>query len=159
MKGAAMLKWIVGHHAGGETLPQGTDLDKAYEGIRAYLRLENAHIQNRIQWNLTLQGFLFASFALALGKDANPRVAVPFVRVVVMVGILSCLVTLLGLYAAYHSMNRSKKLWLANEAALAPKGARPFSDPWPSLLGRLPATLTMLVLLFAWVELSRIPLL
>jgi hypothetical protein len=154
-----MLKWIVGHSAEGGVLPADTNFIAVHEGICAHIRVENGHIHNRIQWNLTLQGFLFASYALALGKDANLTIASQFVRVVVLVGILSCLVTLLGLYSAYHSINLNKKLWISNEAALAPIGTRPFSDPWPALLGRLPATMTILVLLFAWAQISQIKLL
>jgi hypothetical protein len=65
-------------------------------------------------------------------------------------------VTLLGLFAAYHSMNSCKRLWLSNEANFERLAARPFSDAWPSLLGRLPATLIVIMLLVAWIRLSNL---
>ncbi len=156
-----LLKWVVGHSAQCDDpmIPiddsNGLVRHKAIaEGIAA----ENKHIENRVIWNLTLQGFLFASYAIALGAAKIPLAAKQrFVEIVAAVGALSCVVTLLGLYAAYRSINYYKRLWLSHSSALGKFAAPPFSSPWPSFLGRLPSTLMAIVLLGSWWFLLQLP--
>lgn len=148
------IKWVVGHSTttDREIFPVvEVNAESQAQSISAGIASENKHIENRVQWNLALQGFLYASYAIAVSAEKTPyEVRKQFVTIISSVGLSSCLITALGIYAAYRSINIYKKIWLSHYKVLILKSAPPFSHPLPSLLGRLPATLMVLVLGVAW---------
>jgi hypothetical protein len=150
-----LIKVLVGHEAKGDSIPETADADKVAEQIRANLSGEHGNLNSRIQWNLTLQGFLFAGYAVAFTNPANALDAGRIVFVIPLVGAISSFMTLVGVYAAYRSINAFKRAWLANEGRFKLQGTRPFSDPVTSLLGRLSSFVGPFVVLCAWCFLIR----
>lgn len=147
-----LIKWVVGHSTttDRQIFPVNEcNAESQAQSIAAGIASENKHIENRVQWNLALQGFLYASYAIAVSAEKTPyEVRKQFVTIISSVGLWSCGITALGIYAAYRSINIYKKFWLSNYKQLIEKSAPPFSHPVPSFLGRLPATL--MVLGVAW---------
>jgi hypothetical protein len=147
---------LVGHRPEvGVPITVGKETEFALSLITG-IAAENKHIENRFQWNLGLQGFLFASYAIAIGKGPVTRTANEFSDIVALVGLISAAATFIGLWAAYAAINRMKAIWLGAEAQLDPVSARPFSDPWPSLLGRLPSTVITLTIFYAWFRMDKL---
>src|SRR5688572_6592029 len=109
------IKALVGHEAKGDLIPETAEADKVAGQIRANLAGEHGNLNSRIQWNLTLQGFLFAGYAVALTNPATALEAGRIAFVIPWVGAISSFMTLVGVYAAYRSINAFKRAWLANE--------------------------------------------
>jgi hypothetical protein len=51
-------------------------LNDLYRAYREYLNHEHHLINQRLGWNLTVQGFLFAAYGLAFGKIADIEIAI-----------------------------------------------------------------------------------
>jgi hypothetical protein len=149
------IKVLVGHEAKGDLIPERANAEKAADQIRANLSGEHGNLNSRIQWNLTLQGFLFAGYAVAFTNTTAAADAGRISFVIPLVGAISSFMTLVGVYAAYRSINAFKRAWLANEGRFKLQGARPFSDPVTSLLGRLSSFVGPFVVLCAWCYLIR----
>lgn len=127
--------------------PNWSDYNSSISNI---LDQESAAIGNRMQWSLTIQGFLFASHALSDSWKDSHALAVG--------GILVAFVSLIGALAAYSNINRIKREWYNHSAEKlenSPLGktiVQPFADPCPSLWGRVPALGTPFVVTWIWVK-------
>jgi hypothetical protein len=98
---------------------------------------ENSLIGTRLGWVLTLNGFLFASYGLTLTRARSSLHSFP--QVLAVTGMLTSLIALIGVLAAYSAINAHKKRWNANRKRLYAVVPQPFSDVWPSLTGRVPS--------------------
>jgi hypothetical protein len=104
-----------------------------------------------------MQGFLFAGYAVAAAKLPQTGLE-PIAFIIPLVGAVSCAMTLVGIYAAYRSINSSKRAWLSNEVLFQLGEVRPFSEPVTSFLGRIPSFLGPGAVLAAWIYLMcRVP--
>lgn len=151
---------LVGHRVSKREMEKSiTDCSGVAASITAGIASENKHIESRFQWKLGLQGFLYASYALAIGRSdegSDPNVIEGFADIVSMIGLWSCGITLLGLLAAFTSINFYKMQWLSHKAKLDKVSVRPFSGTIPSLAGRIPSLGITAVLFWGWLRLESL---
>jgi hypothetical protein len=92
-----------------------------YRIFRDYLKHEDALINHRLQWNLTIQAFLFATYGFCLQKllDSNPSghpvevailAKVTYV-VLPLVGVFVAIVSFLGTLAARKAITQLEDDW------------------------------------------------
>ena len=123
----------------------GTDLqsvsDKSIEIYKLYREKvvhEDTLINFRTSWFVTLQAFLFTSFALSLGKLSGGAAAVA-PMLFSIVGLAACITTLISVFAANSAINKTTEKWTKpykdHEGRELEKGVRDIIDP----VGILPA--------------------
>lgn len=151
-----LVEWLVGHRPQQDVAVDSNHAKDLAASISSAIAAENKHVENRFQWNLGLQGFLFASYAIAVGKEKPSELVNKFADIVALVGLTSASVTFIGVGAAYLAINRLKSQWLGGCQQLDPISARPFSEPWPSLIGRLPSTVITAIIFYAWFRLDAL---
>jgi hypothetical protein len=155
-----LIAYVVGHRKSASLERKNiTDAAGIAAAISGAITSENKHIELRFQWNLGLQGFLFASYAIAIGQSAsaaNKQIIKGFADTIATVGMLSCGITVFGLYAAYRAINEQKMIWLSNEEELNKNSSAPFSEIWPSFIGRIPSIGITLTILWAWTRLDSL---
>jgi hypothetical protein len=126
---------------------------------------EHTLVAARMTWNLSLQGFLFAAFALALKNPSsalalrNPSSDGSTVRLdellhlLPMAGLFTAVLSVVGMLAAFIRINALKRIWYANEGVLEAYGPRPFSTWYGGAMGRLPAGAIGVALIACWWQL------
>lgn len=131
---------------------------EALEFIAKEIAAEHTLITTRMTWNLSFQGFLFAGYALAIGRldsaAERARVIYNFINVISVAGILTASAALVGILAAFTQINAHKRFWFANHAALQTVGPRPFSHWFGGFLGRIPALVITATIIWAWLSLG-----
>jgi len=156
-----VLNWIVDRIVGDRQDAKYTlsKIDNPVEYSRSIfeqISVEHKHVENRFQWNLGLQGFLFASYAIAISESMEITAATAFADIVSRVGMTASAITLLGIVVAYSALNRKKVIWLSNKEALKSVATEPFSGRWTSLLGRVPSVGITVTIMVAWFFLDRL---
>ena len=126
------------------------------ERIAKEIAAEHTLVAARMTWNLSFQGFLFAAFAFAVGRQTtsspDPRLEI-FLGALPVAGLVTAALTFLGVLAAFTQINGLKRAWFANEAALKALGPRPFSHWFGGLIGRLPSVGITGILIWCWCQL------
>ncbi len=90
--------------------PRSADLLDAYV---AQIEAEDRLVGQRMGWMLQFNGFLFASYGLALRTVDISRIAERFVSTVPFVGIAVVFFGVIGIWAALAAQNDKRKQWLA----------------------------------------------
>jgi hypothetical protein len=107
-------------HVGGEGSEQRTH--ERYKIFRAYVEHEDVLVNNRLLWNINIQGFLFATYGFSVQKLAEVvsghewKVSgiVPLCSLIVMLPIVGFLVScfsLIGVVAAQDAIRALKEQW------------------------------------------------
>jgi hypothetical protein len=125
------------------------------ERIAKEIVAEHTLVAARMTWNLSFQGFLFAAFALAIGRQAtnnpDPRLEI-FLGALPVAGLVTAALTFVGVLAAFTQINGLKRAWFANEAELKAVGPRPFSHWFGGFMGRLPSVGITGILIWCWYQ-------
>lgn len=127
-------------------------LDRLTHGIET----EHDLIKGRMGWNLTFQGFLFASYGVVLNEQAekgHDKVA-EFIQIIPSVGLVASLAALVGVSAAFNRINGLKRDWRLRKKELAPLGPQPFSGWVGDAVGRLPPLIITILVASAWIRLG-----
>ena len=135
--------------------PQGPNVD-LYSVFREYIKHEDDLINNRLSWNLTIQGFLFGAYYFSLQKIAdikigmsqntidNPRLVVNnllhtihdlklFLVVVALVGAGVSLATYASVWAARAAIQNLNTLWAPKKELYRPPNVA--AEDLPALVG------------------------
>lgn len=132
---------------------QDLTLQDFYKYTVKMIDQENTLINNRLSWMLTFQGFLFATLALIASKDTPQSISLAFRNVVPIVGIVVAFLALLGVFAAYISIDNTKRKWkkrLENHQYPPAHGTA-----LASILGRITSYGIPISLILAWFILSH----
>ena len=112
---------------------------------------EEGLIHNRITWMLTFQGFLFAAVVLSAKSDVDPILGPLLRRTIPVVALVSAVLGLIGVRAAYISINNIKAFlaWYEKEY---PQPVKPpaFGTPMASKLGRVTSHGLPVLVILAW---------
>jgi hypothetical protein len=114
---------------------------------------EHALIAARMTWNLSLQGFLFAAFALALktpSSEGSNAGLEKLVSLLPLAGLFTAVLSVVGMLAAFIRINALKRVWYANAPVFEAYGPRPFSTWYGGAMGRLPAGAIGIALIACW---------
>jgi hypothetical protein len=130
------------------------DYLELHRTINEQIRREQELIQQRITWILTFQGFLFASYGVALQATNNNKiVAADFLQALPIAGLVTAFSVLVGVLAAFRQVNAHKREWLAYEQEILLKAVKPFSDFWGSVSGRIPILAVPICIIYTWCKL------
>jgi hypothetical protein len=117
-----------------------------YEYIAHQINREDTLINNRMTWVLQLNGFIFASMALA-GKELPLLYQRYFTLALPTIAFIATFAGLLSIKAAFRQLDYLKDLW---KPALYPNWPRPYGDLQSSRHGSLGAIVLLWVLLASW---------
>ena len=119
-----------------------------YEYIAHQINREDSLVNSRMTWVLQLNGFLFATLALA-GKDFALNVQLQHLLLILIsaVGIAVTLSGLMGVQAAHLQLTDLKACWTQERF---PNWPRPFGNPLAHRLGQWPSRLPLTVLSISW---------
>jgi hypothetical protein len=137
------------------TEPPALDAETEYrvsEAIAKQIEVEQGLVATRLNWNLTFQGFMVASYALVATADASAP-ARNFIHVTItLVGFVVALATLMGILASSRQSTYLKQHWdnIFSKGTIYP---RPFSSGDGSKLGRIPSRALCGALMFMWLVL------
>ncbi len=132
----------------------GASIDQAFrDALVREIAAENALVTNRMSWNLTFQGFLFAGFGVALGDRALSSLTSVFLAVLPVAGLVTAISAYVGMRAAFAQIDVLKGIW-HDRPQLGLWGPQPFSDPRGDYAGRIPAHSMVAVLVAGWVVLG-----
>ena len=122
------------------------------------LAAERELVASRLNWNLTFQGFMIASYALVATADASEPARQIIQAAISISGFFVAAATLAGVLAASGQSDYLKRHWLKvmGEDSIYP---RPFSVSRGSLLGRLPPRVICIALMGMWCVLQGASLL
>lgn len=113
------------------------------------LAAERELVASRLNWNLTFQGFMIASYALVATADASEPARQVIQSAITMSGLVVAGATLAGVRAASRQSDYLKQHWfkVMGEDSIFP---RPFSVSTGSRLGRLPPRVICGALMAMW---------
>lgn len=127
------------------------------QAIAKQIELEQGLTANRLNWNLTFQGFMLASYALVATAETSDPNRDWVHAIIITAGVVVSLATLLGVHASRMQSSDLKAFWLEN--GLDETGhPRPFSRKEVSAVGRLPPYLICGVVALMWIALISIDL-
>jgi len=135
----------------------GGQMDENQQGqvaaaVAAQIQAEQQLVAARLNWNLTFQGFMIASYALVATADGSAPARQFIHGTITVAGFFVAAATLAGIVASSRQSNYLKEHWLRVLGAdsIYP---RPFASGNGSLLGRLPARVICWALMLMWVVL------
>lgn len=122
------------------------------EAVATQIAVEQNLVAARLNWNLTFQGFMIASYALVATADGSAPARKFIHTTITLAGFVVALATLFGVLAASQQSKYLKDHWLLHlgENSIYP---RPFSVGKGSLWGRLPARVMCGALMAMWIVL------
>jgi hypothetical protein len=121
--------------------------------IAAQIGTEQQLMAARMNWNLTFQGFMIASYALVATAEGSAPARELIQGSIIAVGFLVALATLFGVLAASRQSSYLKEHWtrvLGSDSVFP----RPFSIGRGSLWGRLPSRGICASLMLLWIALA-----
>jgi hypothetical protein len=130
-----------------------------YSMIRAQIEHENQLLDNRVNWLLLSQGFLFVSFTTILTLVADKKLPVYLLNAVAIIGITLNVFGFIGLTASMLYIGDLVKFWNRSHH-LKVNNAKGVQDEFPPIVGLpkffiinggLGSTLTPIVFGTAWV--------
>jgi hypothetical protein len=136
----------------------GAEIDGAHapgyaDRLAREIGAEHALVTARMTWTLSLQGFLFTAFALAMNVGAtaasDDRLDT-LLCVLPIAGLVTAALGLVGMGAAFVRINALKRIWHANSIAFKQTGPQPFSTTLGGFAGRLPPVAISLALIGCW---------
>ena len=132
--------------------PASPSLAEIAGAIAEQIKVEQELSSRRLNWNLTFQGFMIASYALVATAERY-EAAHPWIQlVIVSAGAFVSWYTLKGLRASWGQRDFVKSFWSDDlEASGIP---RPFSKGPVSVDGRLPARRICEIIVGMWVLLG-----
>jgi hypothetical protein len=119
------------------------------QAIAIQIGVEQQHMAARMNWNLTFQGFMIASYALVATADGSAPARNFIQATITLAGFAVSLATLFGVLAASRQSSYLKSHWMhvLGEDCIYP---RPFSVGKGSLWGRLPSRGICIALMIMW---------
>ncbi len=122
------------------------------KAVAEQIGVEQAVVANRLSWNLTFQGFMIASYALVATSAFTEPSRTWIHLIIIVAGILVSVSTFIGVWASRLQSSQLKRHW--DEQNLDISGyPRPFAEPLPSLLGRIPPFLICFTISAMWIAL------
>ncbi len=117
--------------------------------IASELAAERELVATRLNWNLTFQGFMIASYALVATAEASDPARNTIQLAITTSGFVVAAATLAGVLAASRQSDYLKRHWIKimGEDSIYP---RPFSTSKGSWLGRLPPRVICGCLMAMW---------
>ena len=117
--------------------------------VAEQLAAERDLISSRLNWNLTFQGFMIASYALVATAAASQPAKHVIQSAITISGFIVAAATLAGVVAASRQSDYLKKHWfrVIGEESIYP---RPFSKGAGSKIGRLPPRVICGALMLMW---------
>ena len=117
--------------------------------VAAQLAAERELVSARLNWNLTFQGFMIASYALVATAQASEPARQIIQSAITISGFVVAGATLVGVLAASRQSDYLKNHWMRvlGEDSVYP---RPFSASGGSRLGRLPPRVICIALMAMW---------
>ena len=117
---------------------------------------EEGLIHSRLTWMLTLQGFLFLSLVGASRTDVEQHAAIALLRIIPWLGIASAVLAFVGVVGAYLSIDNIKSLRNKFKTDNALENEPPGHGTLiASFLGRVCSLGFSMLIVLAWIELSR----
>lgn len=112
---------------------------------------EEGLIHNRITWMLTFQGFLFAAMVLSANSNVDARLGTLLRGAIPWLALASAALALIGVRAAYISINTIKKFLEDFETEHKPAVKPPaFGNPTASKMGRVTSHGLPILVMLAW---------
>ena len=117
--------------------------------VAEQLAAERELVSTRLNWNLTFQGFMIASYALVATAEASEPARLIIQSAITISGFIVAAATLAGVLAASRQSDYLKKHWVRvmGEESIYP---RPFSTGSGSRIGRLPPRVICAALMLMW---------
>lgn len=134
------------------TAPAEHDKVEIAKAIGAQIGVEQSLVASRLNWNLTFQGFMIASYALVATAATTAPSRDLIQNIIIAAGVVVSLATLLGILASRGQSSYLKKFWM-EEGIDASGFPRPFSQSGGSFLGRIPPILICVTIIAMWLAL------
>jgi len=130
-------------------------LKEFYNYTVSQIGREESLINNRLSWMLTFQGFLFAAIALVTDVGTDPAIRIILRNLVPIVGLVIGAFTLIGVHAAYLSINNIKAKCKERKERKERLGDRPLyppahGTPTAHRLGKIPSYGIPTMVVIAW---------
>ncbi|MBO6902961.1 MAG: hypothetical protein JJ864_16605 [Rhizobiaceae bacterium] len=125
------------------------------EAISRQFEIEQRLIASRLNWNLTFQGFMIASYALVATAETSDPARFWIHGVITLVGLLVAASTWSGIEASSMRTTALRQHWFRVVGADSPF-PRPFSERGGSLMGRLPPRALCASLILMWAALGAV---
>ena len=134
------------------TAPAEHDKVEIAKAIAAQIGFEQGLVAARLNWNLTFQGFMIASYALVATAATTAPSRELIQSIIISAGVVVSLATLLGILASRNQSSYLKKFW-EKQGVDASGFPRPFADSSGSFLGRIPPILICVTIIAMWLSL------
>ncbi len=131
------------------------DQYRVVDAISRQFEIEQGLIASRLNWNLTFQGFMIASYALVATAETSDPARFWIHGVITLVGFLVAASTWAGIEASSRRTSALRGHWFRVVGADSPF-PRPFSERGGSLMGRLPPRFICGSLILMWTALSAV---
>ena len=127
-------------------------LKEFYNYTVSQIGREESLINNRLSWMLTFQGFLFAAIALVTDVGTDPAIRIILRNLVPIVGLVIGAFTLIGVHAAYLSINNIKAKCKERKEKLCYRPLYPPAHGGPTAhrLGQIPSYGIPTMVVIAW---------
>lgn len=122
------------------------------EAVAQQIAAEQTLVAARLNWNLTFQGFMIASYALVAAAPTTSPTREVIQITIIFAGVIVALATLAGLRAASEQSNYLRQHW-ARFVGADSHYPRPFAEGRGKLSGRLPSRVICGALILMWVVL------
>ncbi|MDX1955185.1 MAG: hypothetical protein SFU20_06590 [Chitinophagaceae bacterium] len=116
---------------------------------RNLIAAEQTLINNRMTWMMTFQGFLFATYAVAMNKENDVNTSELIFFIIPLAGMFMAFFSIFGLIAAHFAIDGIKAKF--NKLNLEGGLVAPFSKSWTAILGRIGAFSFPIVIIITWI--------
>ncbi|MDZ4371602.1 MAG: hypothetical protein U1C74_09310 [Phenylobacterium sp.] len=125
---------------------------KVAEAVAHQITAEQNLVSARLNWNLTFQGFMIASYALVSTADVSSPKRSLIQFTIIVAGLVVTAATLAGVMASAAQRSALRKHW-QDVVADRTDFPRPFVEGGNTLLGRSPAFVICITIIAMWAAL------
>ena len=122
-----------------------------YDALSHQITREDNLVNNRINWFLAFQGFLYAATGAIIGSSLDDCKIVYLVKSIACLGGSIAIIVFVGIIGAEISICRITKRWRKIERNYGKFFPPPYGRGWASFLGAWPRFLLPIVILSAWI--------
>ncbi len=122
-----------------------------YDALAHQIEREDDLVNNRVNWFLVSQGFLFATVGVILDSELTFDTKVLSVKAIAVLGALMGVIISLGLRGADIALKGLRKRWAHMDKFYSRYFPPPCGQGWACHLGGLPRKLIPFLLIVAWV--------
>lgn len=130
-------------------------LKEMYDALAYQIEREDNLVNNRVNWFLVTQGFLFAAVGVILGSELTFDTKVLFVKAIAVLGALMGIIIALGVLGAEIALEKLREHWTSNKNCLSIYFPPPCGGAMACFFGCLPRRLIPVLITCAWAIVFR----